>query len=563
MAGSDETAELKDKILYLGTKVRHLTNELQVLKEENDTATARYLEIHANMERIIDDRTRELHRTKSLLQNIFDSSIDGIISADLEGNVLYSSSRAKEILGYEREELVGRKAYGHYENGIADARNIMQTLRENGEIREYEMKFKRKDGKLIDVNLSASYLKSEKGEIIGTLVIYRDITEKKRVETLFRRAKRMEAISTLAGGIAHVFNNTLMGITGNIELLRMDLPREESWDKYFNSMKKAAHMMSRLTDQLLAYAEGGKYRPAKMNFVDFIRDSLPIMEHTLGPDIRVETDLPRGIYGTMADSTQMQMVLSAILTNAKDAIEGKGRIKIAVRNQDLGDALDKGYPDLEAGPYVRLTIQDDGKGMDEETRKRVFDPFFTTKFHGQGMGMAAAYGIVRNHEGWISVDSELGKGTVVRIWLPGILTAGEKAREARPEPAVGAGTILVIEDEEEVLIIMRAFLERLGYRVLEAMTGKEGVGIAETFSDEIDLALLDIKLPDIPGNEVYPMLMKARPKMRVIVSSGYSIDGPAREILDAGADGFIKKPFSITDLSAKLKEVLENKQASN
>jgi two-component system cell cycle sensor histidine kinase/response regulator CckA len=692
MASSDGVAEMESRILYLETKVRHLTNDLRVTRDEHETASASYLEIYSNMEKIIHDRAkesiqtakelrkseekyrnilesmeegyyevdlggnltffndalcrisgysreelrgmnnrefiteetgkkvfkafeevyttgkpdkslewesikkdgtkghvessvslmkdsegkpigfrgvvrdvtkrkmmeRELVRTKDFLQNIFDGSIDGITSTDLEGNVLYASSRAKEILGYETDELVGGKVYGNYENGVDDAKKIMKALEEKGELREYELRFKRTDGELIDVNLSASYLRNDKGEVIGTIGIYRDITEKKRLEALFKRIQNMEAISTLAGGIAHVFNNTLMGITGNMELLKMDLPKEAIRDDYFEKMKGAAHRMSRLTDQLLAYAEGGQYRPTELALCDFVRDTLPILEHTLGPEITVETDLPRDIAYTTADSTQMQMVLSAILANAKDAMQDEtGRIRITVRNDLLDETFTEHCPGLETGPYVCLTVEDDGRGMDEEARSRIFDPFFTTKFEGRGMGMAAAYGIVRNHGGWIAVESELDKGTAVRIWLPAIEVELEAAREEEPKPVACTETILVIEDEEDVMEIARAFLERLGYRVLEAGTGKKGVEIAETFSGQIDLALLDIKLPDIPGDKVYSLIMKARPNLKVVVSSGYNIDGPARKILDAGAQDFIQKPFSLSTLSEKLKAALE------
>ena len=197
--------------------------------------------------------------------------------------------------------------------------------------------------------------------------------------------------------------------------------------------------------------------------------------------------------------------------------------------------------------------------MDEETRSRVFEPFFTTKFQGRGLGMAAAYGIIHNHDGLISIDSEIGKGTTVRIYLPAIEIAVEKPKKATVEVATGSGTILMIEDENMVIEVTQEMLEMLGYRVMVAKTGKDAVHITETFDGQIDLALLDIKLPDMEGGKVYPLIMKARPDLKVIVFSGYSIEGPAQDILDAGAEGFIQKPFSIAPFAEKLKEVLEGK----
>jgi two-component system cell cycle sensor histidine kinase/response regulator CckA len=194
--------------------------------------------------------------------------------------------------------------------------------------------------------------------------------------------------------------------------------------------------------------------------------------------------------------------------------------------------------------------------MDEETKGRIFEPFFTTKFTGRGLSMAAVYGIVNNHDGWISIDSEQGKGTIVTLYLPAVEAKEEKPVEKSHGLIKGTGTILVIEDEEAIMDLNRQLLERMGYRVLEARTGKEAVDLAETFDGDIDLALLDIKLPDMGGEKVYPLLIKARPDLKVIVCSGYSIDGPVQDVLDAGAQAFVQKPFSPRPFSEKLKEVL-------
>ena len=385
----------------------------------------------------------------------------------------------------------------------------------------------------------------------------------RKVQELEKQGEKFKiaAIATLAGGIAHEFNNALMGILGNIELLKMDLPEDERRDKYFKAMKSASHRMSRLTDQLLAYAQGGKYQPKDLKLDDFVIQTLPILKHDLNSAIRVETHFSKDIPHIKADYTQMQMVLSAILANSNEAIEDEGFIRITAENKDLDEAFTKHHPGLKPGPYVCLTVEDDGKGMDEETTSRIFEPFFTTKFHGRGMGMPAVYGIVKNHDGWIYVDSELGKGTTVRIYLPAISAGSREGAKAVTQPEVelgiGEGTILVIEDEEVVIEVTQTMLERLGYRVMVARTGKAAVHIAETFDGQIDLALLDIKLPDMEGGKVYPLIMKARPDLKVIVFSGFAIEGPAREILDAGAQDFIQKPFSLATLSEKVKEVLE------
>ncbi|MBW1869834.1 MAG: response regulator, partial [Deltaproteobacteria bacterium] len=320
---------------------------------------------------------------------------------------------------------------------------------------------------------------------ISKLTIYRDVTEKRKMEARFQQTTKMEAIATLAGGVAHEFNNALMGIMGNIELLKMDLPEDERRDKSFEAMNESGHRMSRLTDQLLAYSEGGKYNAKNVKLDDFVIETLPILQHDLSPEVRIETHFSKVSY-IRADNAQMQMVLSAILANSNEAIEDEGIIKITAENKDVDEGFTKQHPGLKPGSYVCLTIEDDGKGMDEETKDGIFEPFFTTKFQGRGMGMAAVYGIIKSHDGAITVESEPDKGTVVRIYLPAV-EAKEEAKEVKQpkvEIAMGEGTILVIEDEEPLVGLFREILERLGYRALLARTGKEAVELAKTFDGQ-------------------------------------------------------------------------------
>jgi len=367
----------------------------------------------------------------------------------------------------------------------------------------------------------------------------------------------MESIATLAGGIAHEFNNALYGITGNIELLKMELPSMEEVSRYLKPMSESARRMVRLTNQLLAYARGGKYRSQTISLNTFVDETLPLIQHWIKPDIRVETDLPGNIANIRADLTQMQMVLSAVVANAAEAIEGRGRIRIITRNEEIDEESARNHPGLKQGRYACLMIKDDGKGMTDETSSRVFEPFFTTKFQGRGLGMAAVFGIVTNHRGWIGVDSQLGQGTLVRIYLPAVDDRITEAKKPVSAVVTGTGTVLVIEDEDAVMDVSRAILEKLGYRVIEAKTGTEAVDLVRNLDVDIDLAILDIGLPDLAGDEAFKLIKEARPDLKVIVCSGYAIDGPAQEILNAGAQGFIQKPYAFKALSAKLKEVLD------
>jgi len=367
----------------------------------------------------------------------------------------------------------------------------------------------------------------------------------------------MESIFTLAGGIAHDFNNALSGITGNIELLKMDLPNMANIDRYVAAMSSAAQRMVHLTDQLLAYARGGKYLSTNISLSEFVEETLPMIQHKIAPAICVKTNLASDISNVEADMTQMHMAFSAVVINAAEAVEGQGQIIIRTSNKEIDEGIAKYNPGLKPGRYSCLTVQDDGKGMDAETKRKIFEPFFTRKFQGRGLGMAAVYGIVKNHGGWISVESQLGKGTVVRIYLPAVEAKPEETKKPKAELARGTGTILIVEDEEQVMDVTRTILKRLGYHVLTARTGMEGVNVGRSYDGDIDLAIIDIYLPDMRGDVIYKLLMKARNNLKVIICSAYAFDDPAQKILNAGAQAFIQKPFRLATLSEKVKNVLE------
>jgi nitrogen-specific signal transduction histidine kinase/ActR/RegA family two-component response regulator len=385
----------------------------------------------------------------------------------------------------------------------------------------------------------------------------REAAEELKLQARFQQAQMMDAIGTLAGGIAHQFNNALVGIVGNIELLQLDLAEETHVDKYVRPMMDCVKRMAQLTEQLLAYARGGKYQPESMSLADCVRKSIPLIITPYRSGIHLEMDLAEESSRVEADVAQMQMVLSAVVANATEAIEDSGLIRVLVHDMVADEESSQKHPGLKTGKYVCLTVTDDGKGMDEATKRRLFEPFFTTKVPGRGLGMAAVYGIVRNHDGWIAVNSTLGEGTEVKIFLPALDALPSLKGDPSNQVVKGQGTILVVEDEEPVMNVSQAMLERLGYQVLQAKSGNEAVAIADSFEGNIDLAILDIGLPDMAGNEVYPQLKTVRPDLKVLVCSGYAIDGPAQEILDRGGEGFIQKPFLFATLSEKVKEVLE------
>ena len=492
-------------------------------------------------------------KTDGILQAMFDASHENALLLDLDGTVLAINTTAAHGLGKMPHEMVGENIYDFLSEKAVAARK-KQALRVVSEKRPVVFS-ENSHGMVLDWKIYPVF--GEDDQVAKLAVFGQDITGRKHLEAQIQEARKMDSLGTLAGGVAHQFNNALTAITGNIGLMEMDLSGDRDFSSNIEDMKASAHRMVHLTKQLLAYARGGRYHLQVIPIRDFLENTISLVEHTLKPSVRLETDLPLDLMPVKADLTQMQLVISAIMANANEAIEKDGRIRISARNVELQEASCKGS--MKPGPYVQITIGDDGKGMDEETRNRIFEPFFTTHFIGRGLGMAAVYGIMSNHAGSITVGSKPGQGTQVHMFLPAIGETEPAVRDVPRKMTVGRdkGTVLIVEDEPDVMEITRETLKRIGYTVIEATTGKEAVQKALSFAGTIDVALLDIKLPDMGGAQVYPLLMEAKPELKVLVFSGYAQDGPAQEILDAGADGFVQKPFSIAELSEKLKEVLK------
>jgi|GEM_PF-892412 len=418
-----------------------------------------------------------------------------------------------------------------------------------------------KDGSHAWGEATMRLIRDDTGQPVSVLGVTRDISKRKRAEAekeamaaRLQQARKMEAIATLAGGVAHQFNNALAVIMGRLEILELDPVKENI--KAIVPIKKTAARMAELTQQLLAYARGGKYQSRTVNMLDFMKQTLSLTRHLIKPSIQVEMDLDPATSSVNMDSTQMQMVISAVIFNASEAIDGAGHIHISCGNKTLGKEMAERFPGLRTGRYIWLSMKDDGKGMDPKTRDHIFEPFFTTKFQGRGLGMAAAYGIVKNHEGWIAVDSKPGKGTTVRIYLPVAEQKVDISRQTVSTFNRGSGTILLIEDNKMLMEVSREGVRMMGYEVLTASNGREAVALAGNSKQEIDLALLDFKLPDMEAKRVFLALKAHHPSIKVIVCSGYAIDGPVREVMEAGADGFLQKPFKFSVLSKKIDEIL-------
>jgi CheY-like chemotaxis protein len=318
--------------------------------------------------------------------------------------------------------------------------------------------------------------------------------------------------------------------------------------------------MTKLTNQLLSYARGGRYKEQELRINDFIEDIIPLVRHRLKAGIRIETVLSAESLTVRADPTQLQMVLSEVLFNASEAIESRGIIRISISKRHLKKKRIVGQTSILPGLFACIKIEDDGRGMAPETRSRIFEPFFTTKFQGRGLGMAAAFGIICNHAGWISVDSETGRGTTIDIHLPTeIATSVAPTSGSRIVPASGKETILLVDDEQTMLVVATKQIEKLGYHVLAAETGEQALAIFKEKHREIDLVILDLIMPQMGGGEVFDMMKGIDPTAKVLLSSGFSMDGEAMKVLARGCRGFIQKPFSMQSLSDSIHNILDKK----
>ncbi|MBW2001372.1 MAG: PAS domain S-box protein, partial [Deltaproteobacteria bacterium] len=490
----------------------------------------------------------ELIQAKNFLQNILDSSIDGITTTDLQGNLIYTSPRTKDILGYVQEAAISKKGYSFYSNGIKDAKTIMKELTIKGELRDYEMKFIRKDGEFIDINLSASLLRNEKGEVIGTLGIYRDITEKNMLENQLAQAQRVEALGTLAGGIAHNFNNLLMGIQGNASLMLLETdPAEPNYQK-LKTIEQSVQSGSRLTRQLLGYAREGKYEIKPISLNQLLKETSDTFSITK-KEIRIHQELAQDLFGIKADQGQIEQALLNLYVNATDAMPRGGDLFLKTINVKHKDIKKKSFK-TKPGNYVLLTVRDTGTGMEKATMKRIFEPFFTTKglAKGTGLGLASTYGIIKAHGGYIDVDSEKGHGTTFYVYLPASKKRLEKPIKSTNQIIKGRGTILLVDDEEIVLDASFNMLKSLGYTVLKAKGGREAVETYKENIDKINMVLLDIIMPDMSGGQAYDRMKEIDPDIKVLLSSGYNIEGQATELLAKGCNGFIQKPFNMKEL---------------
>ncbi len=505
----------------------------------------------------------DLREREDRYRLLFDHSNDGIALLGRDLIPLLINDRLLEMLGYTREELLAMNITQvvHPDDLEKVKSNHLRRLKGEPIPRTYEVRLLKRNGEVLEVE--GSFDSIYRGtEIIGIQAIVRDTTERKRMQESLMERQKEESIITLAGGIAHDFNNILVGIMGSAALLQEDLVNQPGSGNLVNNILTSAGRMADLTNQLLAYARGGKHRPEPSNANEIISDTLRMLHGSMNPNIRLVCDLDPELWAVHADRTQITQVLLNILVNACESMESGGTLLVRSHNVRKTQPWYGAWPEpVAAGDFIHIMISDTGCGMTEETRKRLFEPFYTTKFMGRGLGMAAAMGIIRNHDGSLSVESELGTGSTFHVHLPrGSMDIPKRhldTHTATPK----SGTVLVVDDEETVRDVAARMLKRLGFNVIEAADGQTAIDIARTHPPDLSFVLLDMQMPNMGGAEVYSRLHSIDPDIRVLISSGYEestvTDGIA---MSDHLAGFVKKPYTIKGLEAAVEKALHHDQ---
>jgi len=501
-----------------------------------------------------------LHREKERFRVLVEESPFGISLIGTDGRYKYINPKFVEIFGYTLEDIPTgrewfRKAYPDQDDRSRAISKWINDLKEikNGEARFHTYGVTCKDGSEKIIHFKA--VRMETGD---QFVIYEDITDRKRLEDQFQQSQKMEALGTLAGGIAHDFNNLLMGIQGRTSLMLTDTDLYQTHIEHLKGIEEYIKSSADLTKQLLGFARAGKYQVKPTDLNELINKSSGLFGRTK-KEIKIHKKYQKGLWTVEVDQGQIDQVLMNLFINAWQAMPGGGDLYIQSENIHLDENYVEPF-DVEPGPYVKISVTDTGTGMDEKTRHRIFEPFFTTKEMGRGtgLGLASAYGIIRNHHGIINVYSQKGHGSTFNIYLPASEKEVMVEDELLGEMIEGSETVLLVDDEEMIIDIGKEMLEKLGYHVLTARSGKEALEIYKEEKGEIHIIILDMIMPGMGGGETYDQLKKMDPASKVLLSSGYSINGQAKEILDRGCNGFIQKPFNLKALSQKLREVLDN-----
>jgi two-component system cell cycle sensor histidine kinase/response regulator CckA len=555
--------EIEHRIIRRDGEVRHIVARIRVSSDAEGHA----IKYHGSNQDITERKLADeaLRKSEEKYRRIVDTASEGIVALDDAFNITFINKRFVEMMGYSAEEMMGQKLFSFvFEGNVSDIfeRRKRQSL---GKSEQFERRFRRNDGNTQWVQASVTPMMDEEGRLIGSLAMYTDITSRKQaeeeralLESQLVQSQKMEAIGTLAGGVAHDFNNILTAIIGFASVLQMDMDDSDPKTGYVQQILASAQKAANLTQSLLAFSRKQRINLKRQRLNDLVEQTAKLLKRLLTEDVEMKVRLGEQKPAILADSTQIDQILINLTTNARDAMPRGGTLLIETGVVAIDEEFiaHQGYG--ETGKYALLSVSDTGTGMDENTRERIFEPFFTTKEVGKGtgLGLSSVYGIVRQHNGYIVVDSALNRGTTFQIFFP---LAQWKEEGTSPEVSHaqrGSETILVAEDDRGVRTLIADILHRYGYTTIEAVDGQDAFRKFMDNRNIIDLIVIDVVMPRMNGKEVYEEIKRTNPNIKALFVSGYT-----REvIIDKGVEDtmvdFITKPIALQEFLKKVREIL-------
>ncbi len=517
--------------------------------------------------------TSAMRESEAKYREVVERASDGILIIQ-ERIIRLANSQIIGFSGYTEEELIGSEFTRFiHEDALERILNIYRNrLSGKPAPRIYESAIKHKDGHKIEVEINSGVIAFEQQPAV--LVLIRDITRRRRaeeekadLEDQLRHSQKMEAVGELAGGVAHDFNNMLSAISGFAQMIMRRVGDEDpTLTDYANTIREASNRAADLTAKLLAFARKGKLEEAPLDLHSVITDVVKLLERTIDRRIRIRQDLKAPRATVIGDRSQLLNTILNLAVNARDAMPRGGvlTLRTSLHIIDANDPLPP-MPDLSICDHVCLTVSDTGIGMDIATQDRVFEPFFTTKAIGKGtgLGLASAYGTVKAHRGSIALTSHPGRGTSFAVYLPAAEGASPQADEIPDEIETAEGRILVVDDEAPVRELYQAMLEAMGFTVICAVDGRDGLDVYRNHSEQIDLAIVDLIMPRLGGRECIEGLKELNPNLPIIISSGYSIGDEVAKVMQAGASAFIHKPFTMDELARAVTSLLRGSLVSS
>jgi PAS domain S-box-containing protein len=508
-----------------------------------------------------------LRLSEASFRSVVENAPYGIYRASAAGKLLRVNPALQKMLGYEsQDELLRLNLATDLYSDPQQHQHTLDLLASQKSFRDVEIEWKRKDGTLAKARCSGRLVKNEGEEGDYIEVFAEDVTEQRLLEHQLRMAQKMEAIGKLSGGIAHDFNNLLGVIIGYSQVLKRRLGAGNDLFEHAEEIEKAGQRAASLTRQLLAFSRQQVLAPAVLNLNTLLSDMEKMLPRLIGEDIELVLRLDPGLGCVKADQSQVEQVVMNLAVNARDALPQGGKLTIETANAALDDAYTRHHPGSRAGDYVMLSVTDTGTGMTADTLAHLFEPFFTTKARGKGtgLGLATVYGVVKQSGGYVWADSELGKGSSFKVYLPRIEEAVAVGKAPAPpvEALRGAETLLVVEDADALRKLAQALLEEHGYRVVAAANGAEALQIIEQRKVPIDLLLTDVVMPGMNGRALAERLRQLQSGLRVLYMSGYTDSAIADHgVLDPGTH-LLHKPFTEETLIQKVGEVLDGGKGS-